>query len=293
MITIGQAKAYIQAELSPLYDENEVRAIYRVLMEELLSCSRTKLLLLDSTDDLTAEQTAIFYRWTAQLKEKMPLQYILGHTTFEHESIMVTPGVLIPRPETEELVQWVVEDYQNMNQPLNILDVGTGCGCITMALATAIPNAHFYAIDIAEKALEVAQKNFDQSPAVSRIQLHKASILDLSSLTNLPQLDIVVSNPPYIMPEEALDMAPHVLTHEPHEALFVPQENPTIFYQAIGSLYSIGKLAQGAKIYVEINPLLADETAEAMRQQLPTQTKIEGRKDLSGKTRMLKLTLPR
>lgn len=294
MLTIDRARKLLEQSCRKLYNSSELKAIGSILLEELFSCTRTAMLLMDKNTLLSAEQEEQWIRWLHKLAEKIPLQYVLGYTFFRHHRILVAPGVLIPRPETEELVGWVLQEH-HASEALNILDVGTGSGCIALALASELPHAQVFALEVSDKAAAVARENFlgCQKDISSRLNLITGDLFDVSSFAcKMPVIDIVVSNPPYIKPGEAVAMTPGVLDYEPHGALFVPAEDPTVFYSGIASLYGRGICSRGVEIYVEINPLLWQETAEAMLRVLPAGTACTERRDLSGKVRMLKLTVP-
>lgn len=211
--------------------------------------------------DLTAtpQQYATLKQLLQQLVQHTPLQYVLGYETFMGLRFEVTPAVLIPRPETAQLVQQIVEENKHRNS-LRILDVGTGSGCIAIALAHYLPQAQVTAIDVSEAALQVAQKNA-HSIGVN-VQFKQLNFLTESS-NLLPHFDILVSNPPYVTEEEKNNMEAHVLQHEPHTALFVPNERPLLFYQAIANYAGPGI----PLVYLEINQALSSETQQLFLQK--------------------------
>ena len=216
-----------------------------------------------------------------RLKNHEPIQYIIGSTVFFNRDFMVEPGVLIPRPETEELMEMIVRE--NQNKPIRILDIGTGSGCIPVTLSLELPQSTVYSADISEDALCVAQKNIAHNKAT--VSLIHCDILDDTAIPRLPQqLDIIVSNPPYVMESEKTGMENNVLVHEPHLALFVPDEDPLLFYNRIADL---GRtlLKEGGRIYFELNALLAQESAEMMISKGYKQVSLH--KDLFGKLRFL------
>src|SRR5690606_3584650 len=186
-----------------------------------------------------------------QLKEHKPLQYITGETEFYGMKFFVNENVLIPRPETEELIEWILKDVENKN--LQILDVGTGSGCIPIVLKKHLLDAEILAIDISEKALETAILNAEFHK--TEINFLQTDFLNMS-FENLPEFDIIVSNPPYIGETEKSEMDENVVKFEPHSALFVPDENALVFYIKIIELAKL-KLKPKGKIYVEINQRLA------------------------------------
>ena len=196
--------------------------------------------------------------------------------------LMVNKQVLIPRPETEELVRWILTDcHAERGRSITILDIGTGSGCIALALAKNCPDARVYALDVSGKALEVAQHNAKQNEvAVTFIQ---ADILTLDILDT--SFDIIVSNPPYVRELEKKEMKANVTEYEPKEALFVSDNDPLLFYKAIAR-FAINNLKKGGSLYFEVNQYLAQETRQLLEDQ--NFTDIELRKDLFGNDRMLK-----
>ena len=187
-----------------------------------------------------------------QLAQHTPLQYVLGYETFMNLRFAVTPDVLIPRPETAQLVDQIIDENKHRHA-LRILDVGTGSGCIAISLAHYLPNAQVTAVDVSKEALLVAQKNA-HSIGVNVQFKHLDFLKDAASL--LPEFDILVSNPPYVLESEKIDIEEHVLQHEPHLALFVPNQTPLLFYQAIAN-YACQNIPL---VYLEINQALAKET---------------------------------
>ncbi|MEI6817256.1 MAG: peptide chain release factor N(5)-glutamine methyltransferase [Bacteroidota bacterium] len=219
-----------------------------------------------------------------RLKNQEPIQYILGETMFFGLRIMVNEHVLIPRPETEELVDWIIKENKNDN--ISIIDIGTGSGCIPIALKSKMGTSlkSVLAIDVSENALVLAKKNADMN-AVS-IDFRKVDILDDNAWHSLPLVDLIVSNPPYITKNEMVLMERNVLDHEPHLALFVDDGDALLFYKTILE-FAKNKLNDGGKIYFEINESRGEELADFIRDNYHYQTIIK--KDLSGKDRMLKV----
>lgn len=287
MLSIYQAYETLRLQSGSRYESSELRSIGLWLMEELWQCTRTTLLLKDKNTLLSAEQETQWRQWAEQIADGIPIQYVLGKAPFGELTLYTAPGVLIPRPETEELVTWIAEDYCHHEHPLCILDVGTGSGCIAIALAKVLPCAELYALEYSSEAISVAQKNFDTQPFRNRLHLLQGDIFNISSfISEIPPINLVVSNPPYIMPHEAQDMPPEVLCHEPHTALFVPAEDPLCYYRAIAQFAK--KQGTATSVYTEINPLVADETRLVMLSELPS-FHASLRTDLSGKQRMLRL----
>lgn len=214
-----------------------------------------------------------------RLKKYEPIQYIFESCLFYDCSLKIVPGVLIPRSETEELTDFILKE--NRNKKAVILEIGTGSGCIAIALARKLPEATVFATDISEQALQLAAGNAEKNYV--KIKFLKNDILDPSPFLEQNQFDIVVSNPPYIRESEKKEMRPNVLEWEPHEALFVTDNNPLQFYDAICS-HAHKLLKPGGKLYFEVNENLSKETANLMALKLFTDIHIV--KDINGKDRM-------
>ena len=229
--------------ITPLYNKDEASSLYYMLCEEYLALSKSKLIIAEDMD-LTIEKTNDLYNCLERLKKHEPIQYVLGKTLFMGMNFKVNPSVLIPRPETEELVRLMLKDDLNGNE---ILDIGTGSGCIAISLAKNIPNAKVSALDISEKALEVARENAKLNNV--EIEFITADIFDYKSEK---KYDIIVSNPPYVLEEEKKQMSKNVLNYEPELALFVKNDDPLKFYKAILD-FAKNSLNNNGKIYFEIN----------------------------------------
>lgn len=265
----------LTALLKENYDAGEAQAIARLLAE--------KLFYLSFADLLCGADINISNEITQRIKQGEPIQYILGTETFFCREFEVGKGVLIPRPETEELCQWIIDSTKHA--PLRILDIGTGSGAIAITLAAEIPSAQVSAIDISDKALSYARRNAERN-GVS-INFFKQDILSISLPCEEEEkgLTIIVSNPPYIMNKERAEMSSHVLDHEPSLALFVPNNDPLLFYRAITD-YALSHLTPGGMLFYEINPLCANEMQEMLANK--GFTDIEIRRDQFGKQRMMK-----
>ena len=213
------------------------------------------------------------------------MQYVLHEAYFCRMKLYVDEHVLIPRPETEELVSWIIEDVRHGMRDIQrtMLDVGTGSGCIAIALKKNLPEADVYAIDVSEKALQVAKKNAVQQH--TEIQFSEIDILNTETRKSLPVLDYIISNPPYIKEEEAFQMNDNVVKFEPHVALFVPDHNPLLFYEVI-STFGLQHLKNNGKIFFEINEVSGDEVTKLLTAK--GYKKIELKKDMQGKDRMIK-----
>jgi release factor glutamine methyltransferase len=265
--------------LQPIYEAGEISNFFKWLAEDLLDL-KTHDLLLESEANLDSKKLVEFKKAQSRLEAQEPIHYILGYTEFFGLRFKVNTSVLIPRPETEELVEWILEDQKFSKSQLSILDLGTGSGCIPIALAKHLPQAKFKALDISSEALKLAELNSEDNN--TKIEYTQA---DLLTLKHLPEeIDIVVSNPPYVKFNEQAQMQDNVLKNEPHLALFVKDSDPLIFYRRIAELTS--KMTKRPLVYVEINQYLAEETRQLF-QSFGFQS-LELRKDFRGNYRMLK-----
>ena len=288
MHTVGSIQTEALSRLSSLYTREEARSLVRILLEEILHLSRTQLLMA-SERPLDEGQEGQYWEAVERLLHHEPIQYILGHAPFGALDLFVAPGVLIPRPETEELCATIVERHRGQ-KGLRILDLGTGSGCIALYLAQRLPQSEVFALEKSDQAAAIARRNFDRSGS-STPQLLRGDMLEVGSwASSLPPLDIIVSNPPYIQPTEAVTMEPHVLEHEPHLALFAPEADPLLFYRAICQAAARLPMQPSAHIYLELNALLAEDTL-AIFAEAPHILSASLLPDLSGKSRFLTATL--
>lgn len=262
------------------YPQQEINSFFNLLSTAFLGVTRLEIAL-NPTLKVENEMLIKFEEAQNRLLRHEPIQYILGETEFFGFNFKVDENVLIPRPETEELVQWILDDLsEKENSHYNILDIGTGSGCIPISLARNLKNANISAIDVSEKALEIAENNAKRNNV--QVDFILKDILETSSLEN--KFDVIVSNPPYVREQEKKEMHRNVLENEPHLALYVKDEDPLIFYRKIGSLAKLA-LRQSGSLYFEINQYLAKETSTIL-QELGFKTEI--RKDIFGNDRMLK-----
>jgi release factor glutamine methyltransferase len=214
------------------------------------------------------------------------VQYVVGKAEFGGRTFKVTPDVLIPRPETYELCQWVVEEKREERREerdFSVLDIGTGSGCIAITLALDIPDAQVEAWDISEGALSIARQNVEDLHA--HVDFKQVNVLSSLPKQGGPEWVFIVSNPPYICKKDSASMEQHVLDHEPHQALFVPDEDPLVFYKAIGQ-YACHALANHGYLFFEINPLYATEITKMLDEM--GFFEIETRKDQFGKVRFVR-----
>jgi release factor glutamine methyltransferase len=277
--------AYIKETLADIYSPEEIRNFIRLLFSTVCGLSYHRQILCKDKKIPENEKKQIF-SITEKLKMQEPIQYILGETEFYSLPINVNPSVLIPRPETEELVDLILKSpflkTHPENSPLKILDTGTGSGCIAIALAKHVPHAEVSATDISEPALQTAQANAFINK--TGIRFFQSDILDTDSAVTCIEgdFDMIISNPPYVMNSERETMYPNVLNFEPHHALFVPDEDPLLFYRAIAD-FAKKKLVSGGRLFFEINPR-CDRLITGMLLDKGF-TEIEIIRDLSGKNR--------
>lgn len=264
--------------LEPLYGNGEARAITDYVLDVCFGLSKADILC-RAVEEMTAEKTAELNKIFGRLMEGEPVQYVLGRAEFSGRWFNVRPGVLIPRPETEELCAWITADSKASGNP-KVLDIGTGSGCIAITLQLDMPESKVTAWDISADALDAARENAQQLGA-------NVNFVKQDALNAKPEgeWDVIVSNPPYICEKEKKDMAVNVLEHEPHKALFVPDADPLLFYRAITRL-AVQTLNKGGRLYFEINPIYADDTCRMMRAE--GMTAVELRSDMYGKQRMAK-----
>lgn len=264
--------------LEPLYGNGEARAVTDYVLDVCFGLSKADILC-GAIDEMTAEKTTELNKIFGRLMEGEPVQYVLGRAEFSGRWFNVRPGVLIPRPETEELCAWITADSKASGSP-KVLDIGTGSGCIAITLQLDMPESKVTAWDISADALDVARENAQQLCA-------NVNFVKQDALNAKPEgeWDVIVSNPPYICEKEKKDMAVNVLEHEPHKALFVPDADPLLFYRAITRL-AMQTLSKDGRLYFEINPIYADDTCRMMRAE--GMTAVELRSDMYGKQRMAK-----
>lgn len=265
------------AELTPIYDELEAQQLFLICLEELEGKTRIDFVM---NPTLEAKQTEKWLAVLAELVQQKPIQQILGKAYFYGYTFEVNEHTLIPRPETEELVEWIIS-YVAKNQPIRILDIGTGSGCIGLTLAKELPHSEVTLLDISTEALAIAKRNAIALNAT--VNFLQADILSLEELPDT--YDIIVSNPPYIRELEKVEIKKNVMDYEPHTALFVEDGDPLIFYRKIGILAK-EKLKPGGFLFYEINQYLGKEMVELLTAIGFTQTEL--RRDLMGNFRMTK-----
>ncbi len=281
-MSLQDTKQAMKHQLSNVYDALELNSIVNILIEEVTGWDALHQNI-HKNDALEQSHTDQLTQYVEKLLTGKPLQYIIGKAWFMGKAFMVNEAVLIPRPETEELVEWIVEYAQIINKPLSILDIGTGSGCIPISLKQAIPNASITAIDISKEALAVAQQN--AAAHNTNIEWIELDILQTKHLKD--QYDIIVSNPPYIPLREKPNMKSQVIDHEPAIALFVPDQYPLIFYSKIAH---IGKsaLKPNGQLFFEIH-YDQGEAIMALLNEMGYHAEL--RQDIYGKDRMVRASL--
>lgn len=277
-MTIDALRVYFKTQLSDIYPEKEIESFFYLLAAHHLGLKRIDIALMREKK-LPANEEKNFIKSLYRLQDQEPIQYIIGKTEFFGLPFTVSPSVLIPRPETEELVEWVLKST-SIKHP-TIIDIGTGSGCIAIALAKQLPESKVYAVDISQEALTIAKNNALLNQVV--VEFSKKDILSTQDLGY--QYDIIVSNPPYVRELEKKEIAPNVLNNEPHQALFVKDDNALIFYKKIASL-ALQNLKSNGVVYFEINQYLGESTRMLLENMGFTQ--VELKKDMFGNDRMLK-----
>lgn len=277
-----QILSSITKELCSVYSEQEAQSLAKIIVTDALKLDMVTLLT-DKDIKISDIQRKELQHIIKRLQHNEPIQYILGTTLFAGLMFHVAPGVLIPRQETEELIMAIVRENELQQKP-NILDIGTGSGCIAISLSKAFPNAKVEAWDVSEEALIQARNNNDNLH--TNVQFNKVDILSVNAeyMAN-DTYDIIVSNPPYIANKERADMQRNVLDWEPELALFVPDNDPLLFYRRISG-FSINCLHAGGKLYLEINPNYKSELTDIL--QKAGFKDIETVKDVFGRYRFIK-----
>ncbi|MEI6948839.1 peptide chain release factor N(5)-glutamine methyltransferase [Paraflavisolibacter sp. H34] len=296
----GQAEIWLRQEISSIYDSREAANIAALVMEQVTGLSRVDRLS-RRDDPLVVQQLHHLTECHHRLLHHEPVQYVLNEAWFYGMKLFVDRNVLIPRPETEELVDWIVSDLKASGkdvfdrQPaeadettrLKILDVGTGSGCIALALKKAMPKAETWACDFSDDALAVARRNGSELDI--RVDFVGLDFLDEAQRRQLPTVDILVSNPPYIPLGDKEEMQPNVLDFEPHSALFVPDSDVLLFYRALAQ-FGKHRLHPGGCLYAEIHEGLGPEVVALFENE--GYLDIELRTDMQGKHRMVKAVAP-
>lgn len=283
---LKKIKDNFHKELDELFGKDEVVSFFFIILEHLHQMKRVDLAL-QPDFSISDAQAGQWNKILRELKNEKPIQYILGITEFYGLPFFVNENTLIPRPETEELVDWIIQRQDNKDDDIQIVDIGTGSGCIPISLKKNIQKASVFAIDVSEKALETAQRN----ATLNKVAIHfiETDILKLESLEEIgTRFDIIVSNPPYVRNLEKEEIKKNVLDYEPHLALFVEDDDALLFYRKIAILAKKG-LKENGVLYFEINQYLGKETVNLLA-ALGFQN-IELKKDFYGNDRMIRCTL--
>jgi len=279
-MTIQEARKDLQHKLSAIYSDSEPETITEWVMEHITAKNHSERIL-HKNDELTGQQQDQLLSAEKRLLQHEPVQYVLNEAWFCGMKFYVDKNVLIPRPETEELIEWIISNLKFPFEKLKILDIGSGSGCIAISLKRKLRKAEIWSCDISKEALHIANRNANNLNAdVKFIQL---DFLHLEERNNLPVFDIIVSNPPYVPQKDKEQMDPNVLNFEPHVALFVPDNDPLKFYKAIAE-FGKEHLDKKGSIFLELHEVYAEQTAEFYERE---HYKIELKRDMQGKNRML------
>jgi release factor glutamine methyltransferase len=289
MKTISDALLIFDDSLKTIYPKDEIESIKYLTLNELTKLSKAQLRAFPERE-LTDEQSQKLTKIVGELKTGKPIQYIFGHTEFYGLPFNVNPSVLIPRPETEELVEWIIQSVVsgewsvNEQKALKILDIGTGSGCIPISLKKHLPDAQIAGLDISAEALKTAKQNAELNDV--DVEFLEADILNWknTSILNM-QYSVLISNPPYVTEHEKSGMHNNVLNYEPHTALFVPDNDPLIFYNAIAD-FALSRLQKDGLLFFEINENLGEQTIELLKHKGFNNIKL--RQDMRGKDRMIR-----
>ncbi|UCE93893.1 MAG: peptide chain release factor N(5)-glutamine methyltransferase [Flavobacteriaceae bacterium] len=276
---INSIKRLFHDKLKSYYPEQEINSFFHLLAENYLNKSRLKLAL-EPELNLDQKESNLFLTALSKLEKEYPIQYIIGHTEFMGMKFRVNEDVLIPRPETEELIHWILESAPQKTM-LSIIDIGTGSGCIPITLAKQLPDTRIEAMDISKEALQIASENASKNEVI--VNFTHCDILQLKSFSR--PYDIIVSNPPYVRKSEKTEMKNNVLKYEPDLALFVEDEDPLIFYRKIGEL-AIKSLNKSGYLFFEINQYMAEELIKLLKGM--GFESVELKKDIFGTDRMIR-----
>lgn len=280
-MTIQEATYYLLNKLRTIYTDGEANEITDRVMEKLTGSMKAERMLYKN-ESITSQEEVNLNEYTERLLKHEPVQYVLNECWFYGLKFYVDKNVLIPRPETEELVDWIIRNLKFPFSELKILDIGTGSGCIAIALKRKLRKADVWVCDISEEALNVAKQNATDLQA--EINFRKLDFLNEEQRNNLPSFDIIVSNPPYVPVKDKATMQANVLNYEPHTALFVPDNDALVFYSAIAD-FAKAHLNKNGTLYCEIHENLGKETNDLFTQY---GFKTEIKKDIQGKERMIK-----
>lgn len=278
---VGDILNYFRSELTLKYETEEIDILAGYCFQDFNHITKKDLLL--NPDKTVSESDLLKYSFAVKdLKRGRPIQYILGKAWFMSHEFDVNESVLIPRPETEELTELVIHELMMHDETVSVIDIGTGSGCIPISVKLKKPRTHVYALDVSQDALAVAQQNASKLNA--DVKFMHVDFLDKSKWEKLPPVSIIVSNPPYVKASESSAMLDRVKDHEPHAALFVPDEDALVFYKAIAE-FAMLKLKPGGKVFVEINEALGIETCIVF--QKAGLSDVQLKQDMQGKDRFV------
>ncbi len=276
---ISSVNNYFHLKLDELYDYNEVESFFWILLEAEIQVEKLDFMK-DPELRMSESQLLKFIDFSRRLVRNEPVQYIVGYTDFMGLKLEVDTSVLIPRPETEELVSWIVESVDK-GSPIEIIDIGTGSGCIAIGIKKLLGNAFVTGVDVMRNALEIAQRNSESNQL--RVDWKMMDALNLP--WEVEKYDVIVSNPPYVLDTEKELMRKNVLEFEPHVALFVEDDDPLLFYEAI-SEWAINSLKKGGFLFFEINEKYEDKMKSLLKEV--GFSKVESKMDIFDKPRMIK-----
>jgi len=298
---LWEAEQYIKEQLKGIYEEDEASNIADLAIEHATTLSKTERIWKRELE-ISQEQFKCVKKDLERLKRQEPIQYIMNKAWFSGMELYVDKNVLIPRPETEELVKWIVDDAKASGKDVfhkgtmeadetklfKIIDVGTGSGCIALALKKAMPKAEVWGCDVSEEALNVARRN--GSSLNIRVDFQGMDFLEEAQQKLLPTVNVIVSNPPYVPLKDKDQMHSNVVDHEPHTALFVTDDEPLVFYRALAD-FGKKRLYPGGAIYMETHENLGEGVVKLFEEA--GYTRVELKKDMQGKDRMVKASLDR
>ena len=280
-MTLIDVRNYYRKTLKNYYSKNEIDFYFKILINSFFNWDST-LIALNPKKQLTILESSKLIKTINNLKKFKPIQYITGESFFMGLKFKVNKNVLIPRQETEELVEWIINDNRDFQNKINVIDIGTGSGCIAISLSKKKRNFNLTAIDNSDKALLVAKEN----ARLNKVKINFINNDILKALNDKTIYDIIISNPPYIADSEIKNIEDKVLKFEPYNAIFVDKKNPLIFYKAIID-FSISNLKKEGKIYFEINPIFYNSLLTLIESY--NKFNLVVKKDISNKNRMIRL----
>lgn len=280
-VTLIDVRNYYRKTLKDYYSKNEIDFYFKILINSFFNWDST-LIALNPKKQLTILESSKLIKTINNLKKFKPIQYITGESFFMGLKFKVNKNVLIPRQETEELVEWIINDNRDFQNKINVIDIGTGSGCIAISLSKKKRNFNLTAIDNSDKSLLVAKEN----ARLNKVKINFINNDILKPLNDKTIYDIVISNPPYIADSEIKNIEDKVLKFEPYNAIFVDKKNPLIFYKAIID-FSLSNLKKEGKIYFEINPIFYNSLLTLIESY--NKFNLVVKKDISSKNRMIRL----